>query len=184
MMAQLRFFLTAFLLSACQSAEARSIHFMSAKGFSLEYPAEWTRYGSTNGIGPSNIRLEINSSADLVSGVGIKSGQADITVEKIDNPQQNTLVTEIRDSNVTDERKLGSNPTRKFRSKTCQSLSEIITNVEVGPNTDIIYHRYLCNANHGTFILTLRYWPGDKRIARWENVATRILESIKFQRTT
>jgi hypothetical protein len=163
-----------------EAGRARA-RFSSDAGFEAYYPQPWAQVGTDNGLGPSRTRLEIVSSLPRVQGVVIGPGQAELIVDRIDDPQAAERVAEL-------ERPMGKYGailadrllTSRARSGGCERLREIVVRALNPPSPPEIDHHFLCGINDARFMTTVRYWEGDPRSHEFRRAGIEVARSISL----
>lgn len=157
--------------------------FSSSTGFSVSYPGSWFKAGI------SKDRLQLRSSKGGAEGIGIKQGQAEITVIEAQASSSQTLAQVIayytQDTTVLSHR----NVSTEAGKGGCSELQEITSKEPAVPPADspisvpnIINTDFFCEV-HGRKIATLlRNWEGDKRQEGYQQVALQMAKSIRLSR--
>jgi hypothetical protein len=154
--------------------------FRSTAGFSVLYPDTWVR----NGV--STDRLQVRSSRGGAEGIGIKQGQAEITVMEAPESTKKTLAQVVayytQDVTVLSQKDVPGEST----SKGCSNLKEVISKEPAIPPGDapvsvpnIINTDFFCEVDGHKVVTLLRNWDGDKRQEEYRQVALRIAKAIK-----
>lgn len=155
--------------------------FRSSTGFSVSYPGTWIR----NGV--STDRLQVRSSKAGAEGIGIKQGQAEITVMEAPESLNKTLAQVI--AYYTQDTKVLSQKDALGESVPhgCSSFKEITSRESAIPPGDapipvptIINTDFFCEADGHRIVTLLRNWEGDKRQEEYQQVALRIARSIRM----
>ncbi len=153
--------------------------FNSSSGFSVSYPRSWFRAGI------STDRLQLRSSKGGAEGIGIKQGQADITVMEAQASSSQTLAQVIayytQDTKVLSHRNV---PTEAGNG--CSELVEIISKESAVPPGDspisvpnVINTDFFCKVHGRKIVTLLRNWEGDKRQEEYQQVALQMTKSIR-----
>jgi hypothetical protein len=157
--------------------------FRSSTGFAVSYPGTWVRSGV------STDRLQVRSSKGGAEGVGIKPGQAEITVMDARESPKQTLAQVIayytRDTKVISQRDVpgGTVP------NSCSHLKQIVSKEPAIPPGDspisvptVVNTDFFCEVAGHNIVILLRNWEGDKRQQEYQQVALQMARSIR--RTT
>lgn len=155
--------------------------FKSSTGFSVSYPETWVR----NGV--SRDRLQVRSSKGGAEGIGIKQGQAEITVMEAPESSRQTLAQVIayytQDTKVLSQRDVPG----EVGLHVCNNLMEIISKESAIPPGDspisvptIINTDFLCEVDGHKIVTLLRNWEGDERQKKYQQVALRIAKGIRM----
>ena len=155
--------------------------FSSSSHFSVLYPGAWVR----NGV--STDRLQLRSSEGGAEGVGIKPGQAEITVMEAQESSKQTLAQVIaiytQDTTVLSRKDVPG----EAASRGCSELKEITSKEPAVPPGDspisvptIINTDFFCEVQGRKIVTLLRNWEGDKRQAEYQQVALRMAKVIRL----
>lgn len=155
--------------------------FRSSAGFSVSYPGTWVR----NGV--STDRLQVRNSKGGAEGVGIKQGQAEITVMKAPESSKQTLAHVIayytQDTTVLSQKDVPG----KVGPHGCSNLKEVISRESAIPPGDspisvpaIINTDFFCEVDRRKIVTLLRNWEGDKRQQEYQQVALRMTKEIRI----
>lgn len=154
--------------------------FNSSSGFSVSYPENWFR------AGVSTDRLQLRSSKGGAEGIGIKQGQADITVIEAQASSSKTLAQVIayytQDATVLSHRNVPAEA-----GNGCSELEEVISkepSVPPGASPikvpNIINTDFFCTVHGRKIVTLLRNWEGDKRQEGYQQVALQMTKSIRL----
>jgi hypothetical protein len=155
--------------------------FSSSTHFSVLYPGGWFR------TGVSKDRLQLLSSRGGAEGVGIKQGQAEITVMEAQASSTRTLAEVIayytQDTTVLSRRDV---PAETGKSG-CSELKEVTSKEPAIPPADspisvpnIINTDFFCEVDGRKIVTLLRNWEGDKRQEEYQRVALRMAKGIRL----
>ncbi len=155
--------------------------FSSSNRFSVLYPAAWVR----NGV--STDRLQLRSSEGGAEGIGIKQGQAEITVMDAQESSKQTLAqviaTYTQDTTVLSRKDVPG----EAASHGCSELKEVTSKEPAVPPGDspisvptIINTDFFCGVQGRKIVTLLRNWEGDKRQAEYQQVALRMAKGIRL----
>ncbi len=155
--------------------------FKSSTGFSVSYPGSWFRAGI------STDRLQLRSSKGGAEGVGIKQGQAEITVMEAQASSSQTLAQVIayytQDARVLSHR----NVPVKASKGGCSELAEITSKEPAVPPADspinvpnIINTDFFCEVHGRKIVTLLRNWEGDKRQEGYQQVALQMAKGVRL----
>jgi hypothetical protein len=155
--------------------------FSSSNRFSVPYPAAWVR----NGV--STDRLQLRSSEGGAEGIGIKQGQAEITVMEAQELSKQTLAqviaTYTQDTTVLSRKDVSG----ESASRSCGELKEVTSKEPAVPPGDspinvpmIINTDFFCEVQGRKFVTLLRNWEGDRRQADYQQVALRMAKGIRL----
>lgn len=154
--------------------------FRSSAGFSVSYPGTWVR----NGV--SADRLQVRSSKGGAEGVGIKRGQAEITVMEAPESSKQTLAQVIayytQDTTVLSQKDV----LRETAPKGCSNLKEVTSKEAVISPGDspisvptVINTDFFCEVGGHKIVILLRNWDGDKRQQEYQQIALQIAKGIR-----
>jgi hypothetical protein len=155
--------------------------FSSSNGFSVLYPVAWVRNGA------STDRLQLRSSQGGAEGIGIKQGQAEITVMEAQESSKQTLAqviaTYTQDTTVLSRKDVPG----AAASRGCSELKEVTSREPAVPPEDspisvptIINTDFFCEVQGRKIIALLRNWEGDKRQSEYQQVALRMAKGIRL----
>ncbi len=167
------------LAGAAFASTDRWQRFSSSNHFSVLYPAAWVRNGA------STDRLQLRSSAGGAEGIGIKQGQAEITVMEAQESSKQTLAQVIvfytQDTTVLSRKDVAG----ETASSGCSELKEVISKEPAVPPGDstisvptIINTDFFCEVQGRKIVTLLRNWEGDKRQQEYQQVALRMAKGI------
>lgn len=174
----------ALLVTLCCAALAATDGwrpFKSSTGFSVSYPETWVR----NGV--STDRLQLRSSKGGAEGIGIKQGQAEITVMEAPESSKQTLAQVIayytQDTTVLSQKDVQGEAV----PHSCSSLKEVTSKEPAIPPADspinvptIINTDFFCAVDGRKIVTLLRNWEGDKRQQEYQQVALRMAREIRM----
>ena len=157
--------------------------FSSSTGFSVWYPGSWFR------VGISTDRLQLRSSKGGAEGVGIKQGQAEITVMEARASSTQALAQVIayytQDTTVLSRRDVSAEAGKGG----CSDLEEITSKEPAVPPADspisvpnIINTNFFCEVHGRKIVTLLRNWEGDKQQEEYQQTALRMAKGIKLLR--
>lgn len=157
--------------------------FSSSTRFSVMYPKTWVR----NGV--STDRLQLLSSEGGAEGVGIKQGQAELTVLEAPESSKQTLIQVIayytQDTMVLSHKDVPGKP----GPHGCSILKEVISKEPAIPPADspikvpnIINTNFFCEADGRKIVTLLRNWEGDTKQEEYQQTALRMAKSIRRNR--
>ena len=157
--------------------------FSNSARFSVLYPGTWVR----NGV--STDRLQLLSSKGGAEGIGIKQGQAEITVMEAPESSKQTLAQVIayytQDTTVFSHKDVPREP----GSHGCSNLKEVTSKEPAIPPADssikvpnIINTYFFCEADGRKIVALLRNWEGDTKQEEYEQIALRMAKSIRLCR--
>ena len=157
--------------------------FSSSTRFSVLYPKTWVR----NGV--SKDRLQLLSSEGGAEGVGIKQGQAEITVVEAPESSKQTLAQVIayytQDTTVLSHKDVPGEP----ELHGCSILKEVTSKEPVIPLGDspikvpnIINTDFFCEADGRKIVALLRNWEGDTKQEEYQQTALRMAKRIRLSR--
>lgn len=155
--------------------------FRSSTGFSVSYPGTWVRSGV------STDRLQVRSSKGGAEGIGIKQGQAEITVMGAPESSKQTLAQVIayytQDTTVLSQKDVPG----EMAPKGCGNLKEVISKESAVPPGDspigvptIINTDLFCEVDGQKIVILLRNWEGDKRQEEYRQVALQMARGIRI----
>ena len=155
--------------------------FRSSTGFSVSYPGTWVRSGV------STDRLQVRSSKGGAEGIGIKQGQAEITVMKAPESSKKTLAQVIayytQDTTVLSQKDVP----QETAPKVCGNLKEVTSKESAVPAGDspisvptIINTDLFCEVDGQKIVILLRNWEGDKRQQEYQQVALQMAKGIRM----
>lgn len=155
--------------------------FRSSIGYSVLYPRTWV----WNGI--SRDRLQLRSSEGGAEGIGIKQGQAEITVAAAQESSNKTLAQVItfymQGATVLSRKEIEREPA----PNSCSELKEITSKEPAVPTGDtpidvptIINTDIFCEVQGRKIVTLLRNWKGDKRQVEYQQVARQMAKSIRL----
>lgn len=155
--------------------------FNSSNRFSVRYPGSWFRAGI------STDRLQLRSSKGGAEGVGIKQGQAEITVMEAQASSSQTLAQVIayytQDTTVLSHKNVPAEASKGG----CSELEEITSKEPAVPPADspirvpnIINTDFFCEVAGRKIVTLLRNWEGDKRQEEYQQVALRMARDIQL----
>lgn len=155
--------------------------FVSSSRFSVLYPGAWVR----NGV--STDRLQLLSSKGGAEGIGIKQGQAEITVMEAPESSKQTLAQVIgyytHDTTVLSHKDVaeGADP------HGCSDLKEVTSKEPAVPPEDspisvqmIINTDFFCEIDGRKIVALLRNWEDDTRQEEYQQVALRMAKGIRL----
>jgi len=153
--------------------------FNSSTGFSVSYPGSWFKAGI------SKDRLQLRTSKVGAEGIGIKQGQAEITVMEAQASSSQTLAQVVayytQDTTVLSQKDIpeGTVPLG------CSNLKEVTSKEPAIPAADspisvpmIINTDFFCEVKGRKIVTLLRNWEGDKRQQEYQQVALRMAKGI------
>ena len=154
--------------------------FSSSNRFSVLYPGAWVR----NGV--STDRLQLRSSKGGAEGIGIKPGQAEITVMEAQDSSKQTLAQVIayymQDTTVLSHKDIPG----EAAPNGCKALKEVTSKESAVPPGDsptsvpmIINTDFFCEVQGRKIVTLLRNWEGDKQQAKYQQVALRMAKGIR-----
>lgn len=157
--------------------------FSSSARFSVLYPGTWVR----NGV--STDRLQLLSSKGGVEGVGIKQGQAEITVMEAPESSKQTLAQVIayytQDTTVLSHKDVPGEP----GPHGCGNLKEVTSKEPSIPPADspikvpnIINTDLFCEADGRKIVALLRNWEGNTKQKEYQQIALRMAKGIRLSR--
>lgn len=153
--------------------------FSNSARFSVLYPGTWVR----NGV--STDRLQLLSSKGGAEGIGIKQGQAEITVMEAPESSKQTLAQVIafytQDTTVFSHKDVPREP----GSHGCSNLKEVTSKEPAIPPADssikmpnIINTYFFCEADGRKIVALLRNWEGirskrstNRSPSEWQRVS-------------
>jgi hypothetical protein len=155
--------------------------FRSSNRFSVRYPGAWAR----NGV--STDRLQLLSSKGGAEGIGIKPGQAEITVMEAQAPLTLTLAEVIAlytlDTIVLSREDIPV----EAAARGCSELKEVTSKEPAIPQEDspisvpiIINTDFFCEVDGRKIVTLLRNWEGDKRQQEYQGVALRMAKGVRL----
>jgi hypothetical protein len=155
--------------------------FSSSNHFSVLYPGGWIR------TGVSTDRLQLRSSKGGAEGIGIKQGQADITVIDAQSSSTQTLAEVIanytQDTTVLSRRDV---PPEAGKGG-CRELKVVTSKEPAIPPADsaikvpnIINTDFFCVVGGRKIGTLLRNWEGDKRQEEYQQVALHMAKSVRL----
>jgi hypothetical protein len=155
--------------------------FNSSNRFSVLYPGSWFR------TGVSTDRLQLLSSKGGAEGIGIKQGEAEITVMEAQASSTQTLTEVIvnytQDTTVISHRDV---PVEAGKGG-CSELKEVTSEEPAIPRADspikvpnIINTDFFCEVAGRKIVTLLRNWEGDKRQEEYQQVALRMAKGIRL----
>lgn len=155
--------------------------FTSSTGFSVSYPGSWFRTGI------STDRLQLRSSRGGAEGVGIRDGQAEITVIEAQSSSSQALAQVIayytRDARVTSHKRVSAQADKSA----CSSLEEVTSKEPAVPRPDspitvpnIVNTDFFCEVQGRKIVTLLRNWEGDKRQQEYQQVALQMAKGIQL----
>jgi hypothetical protein len=155
--------------------------FISSNHFSVVYPGAWVR----NSV--STDRLQLRSSKGGAEGIGIRQGQAEITVMEAQASSNRTLSQVIayytQDTTVLSRKDVPveAGPLR------CSDFKEVTSKEPAIPPADspitaptIINTDFFCETDGRKIVILLRNWEGDKRQQEYQQVALRMAKGIRL----
>jgi hypothetical protein len=157
------------------------LRFFSSKQFSVLYPQEWVRSGS------STDRLQILSSEGGAEGVIIRRGQAEITVMDAERGSGKSLPQVISEytegTSVLSRRDIDGDG----EDGGCRDLKEVIARERAIPPADspidvpyVVDTGLFCATRGRTIVVLLRNWQGDQRQTEYQQIALEMAKSIRF----
>ena len=155
--------------------------FSSSTGFSVSYPGSWFKAGI------SKDRLQLRSSKGGAEGIGIKQGQAEITVMEAQASSSRTLAQVIayytQDTTVLSRKDIPGETVPHG----CSNLKEVTSKEPAIPAADspisvptIINTDFFCEVDGRKIVTLLRCWEGDKRQQEYQRVALQIAKGIRL----
>ena len=155
--------------------------FNSSTGFSVSYPGSWFKAGI------SKDRLQLRSSEGGAEGIGIKQGQAEITVMEAQASSSQTLAQVIayytQGTTILSHKDV---PAEAGKGG-CSELQEITSKEPAVPPADspisvpnIINTDFFCEVHGRKIVALLRNWEGDKRQEEYQQVALQMAKSIRL----
>jgi hypothetical protein len=155
--------------------------FSSSNHFSVLYPGAWARSGD------STDRLQLRSSKGGAEGIGIKQGQAEITVMEAPDSSRKTLAQVIayysQDATVLSHKDVPGEPAPHG----CSVLKEVTSKEPAVPPGDspisvpmILNTDFYCDVDGHKIVTLLRNWEGDKRQQEYQQVALRMAKSVRL----
>jgi hypothetical protein len=176
----------ALLLSLAGAAVASTDgwqRFSSSNRFSVLYPAAWVR----NGV--STDRLQLRSSEGGAEGIGIKRGQAEITVMEAQESSKQTLAQVIayytQGTTVLSRKDVPG----EAAPSGCSEIKEVTSKEPGVPSEDspisvptIINTDFFCEAKGRKIVTLLRNWEDDKRQQEYQRIALRMAKGIRVAR--
>lgn len=154
--------------------------FISSSRFSVLYPEAWVRNaGSTD-------RLQLRSSKGGSEGIGIRQGQAEITVMEAQAFSNQTLTQLIgyytHGATVLSRRDV----LVEAGPRGCGALKEVTSREPAVPPGDspisvptIINTDFFCEVVGRKIVVLLRNWKGDKRQQEYQRIALRMAKGIR-----
>jgi hypothetical protein len=172
--------LLTFLGAALASTDGWQ-RFSSSAGFSVLYPGTWVR----NGV--SKDRLQLRSSRGGAEGVGIKQGQAEITVMEAPESSKQTLAQVIayytEDTTVLSHKDFPG----EAGPRGCSILKEVTSKEPAIPPEDspikvpnIINTDFFCEVDGRKIVALLRNWEGDAKQEEYQQIAVRMAQGIRL----
>ena len=155
--------------------------FNSSAGFSVSYPGSWFKAGI------SKDRIQLRSSKGGAEGIGIKQGQAEITVMEAPDSSKQTLAQVIayytQDTTALSHKDFPG----EAAPHGCSDLKEVTSKEPAVPPSDspisvpmILNTDFFCEADGRKIVTLLRNWAGDKRQQEYQQVALRMAKSIRI----
>lgn len=177
--------LIASLAPAQETTSENWKSFKSSTGFTVKYPGDWFPKGT------STDRLMILSSSGGAEAIVIKPGQAVISVIEEEKYAKSTLsqVVDhyIRDSDVLSRRNIHN---ENAPTLGCSDLREIVSRESAVPPEDVPGHapyiintEYFCEIKTHKYVTVLRNFEGDKKQARYQQIAMRVAKSLRASRS-
>ena len=160
--------------------------FRSTRHFEVQYPSNWVRIGSDNGIGVNHDRLELRSSRGGATAVVIRPGQALLDVME----SSDSLVAVILDTATLrdyERRVLVRDTVPGTRAAGgCPALDEQVTRGPVIPTKGVrgpvpieIGTTLMCRIGDRRFLIGLNYYEGDPKHDAYRAVALRAARSLR-----
>jgi hypothetical protein len=155
--------------------------FKSSAHFSIMYPENWVRI---NAEYPD--RLELASSKGGLEAVVIKDGQANIFVSEAQHPTKTLsgLINLYTKDATVISRRSGMAHRDKQR---CSGLERVVLKEEAVPAEGMptpapyfIYTEFFCELGNRKIVLILKNWEGDKKQKEYQEVASKMAESIRL----
>lgn len=155
--------------------------FSSSTRFSVLYPRTWVR----NGV--STDRLQLLSSKGGAEGIGIKQGQAEITVMEAPESSKQTLAQVIayytQDTTVLSHKDVSG----ESGPHGCSNLKEVTSKEPAIPPADslikvpnIVNTDFFCEADGRKIVTLLRNWEGDTKQEEYQQIALRMAKSTRL----
>jgi hypothetical protein len=146
--------------------------FVSARGFTVAYPASWRRVDTL----PDG--LDIMSSSDFAEGVRIARGEAEIGVSERRDATGHSLAQIIAQDQHGDSL-LSRRPI--YGVTGCDSMTETVYKSQEGPGAYEIDRVFYCQVRGRLFTTILRHWADDKRQAQYQAIALRMAKSFRLR---
>ncbi len=170
-----------FIVTVSAVGSPRWRWFKSSVHFSVMYPGSWVR---KNANYPE--RLELSSSKGGLEAVVIKQGQANIVVfEETEHPAKtlsDLIDTYTKDATVISRTSVITHLDRRH----CSNLEQVVIKEEAVPAEGMpipvpyfIYTEYFCELGNRKIVLILKNWEGDKEQKEYQQVASKIADSIQ-----